>query len=349
MTDAASRHGDRGMPIPDPSSMLSPQELRRTGATIAELQLPSGMIQWFPDGHADPWNHVEAAMALSTVGYLDEAERAYQWLVERQLPGGGWHNYYLADGIEDSKLDTNCVAYIATGVLHHHLVTDDSHFLERMWPTVDAAIEFVLELQTKRGEIIWARRADGSPWSYALLTGSASIGHSLRCASIIAETLGHDRPHWADSRQRLVDVIANQPEAFEPKDRWAMDWYYPVLTGAITGDDARKRMADGWETFIIDGRGVRCVSDRPWVTAAETCECAMALLAVDERAAALALFGWAQRLRDEDGAYFTGIVFPEHLHFPDNERTSYTAAAAILAADAIDGRNPTSTLFTDHR
>ena len=336
------------MRVPAGPAGLTADDLTRTGDSIADLQLPSGMIQWFPGGHADPWNHVEAAMALTTVGRTEEAERAYGWLVDTQLPNGAWHNYYLADGIEDSKLDTNCVAYLATGVWHHFLATGQVGFLERLWPTMEAAIEFVLDMQTRRGEIIWARHSDGRPWSYALLTGSSSIGHSLRCATAVAERLGHDRPHWTEARRRLVDVIANQPEAFEPKDRWAMDWYYPVLTGAVVGDDAAKRMVGGWESFVMTGKGVRCVSDRPWVTAAETCECVIALLAVGDREAALRLFEWAQALRDTDGAYFTGIVFPERIHFPADERTSYTAAAIILAADALAGQNPTSDLFTLH-
>ena len=151
------------MKIPAGPAGLSDQDLLATAATIAELQLPNGMIQWFPGGHADPWNHVEAAMALATVGMTAEAELAYQWLVDLQLPNGAWHNYYLADGIEDAKLDSNCVAYLATGVWHHHLATGDDGFVDRLWPTVEAAIEFVLDLQTRRGEIIWARHSDGLP------------------------------------------------------------------------------------------------------------------------------------------------------------------------------------------
>ena len=320
-----------------------------TADSIVELQLPNGMIQWFPDGHADPWNHVEAAMALATMGRTDEAELAYQWLVDRQRADGSWHNYYLADGIEDSKLDVNCVAYVATGVWHHWLATGDRGFVDTMYPVVARAMEFVLDLQTKRGEIIWARKTDGIPWSYALLTGSSSISHSLRCALDLAELVGDERSYWADARERLVDVIANKPEAFEPKDRWAMDWYYPVLTGAITGDDAAKRMLRQWDQFVMAGKGVRCVSDRPWVTAAETCECVIALLAVDDRPSALKLYRWVQDHRDGDGAYFTGRVYPERVHFPADERSSYTAAAVILAADALAGSNPTSSLFTDHR
>ena len=333
------------MKIPSVEGLLSAEQLRTTAETIAELQLPTGMIPWVPGGHADPWNHVEAAMAMATTGLLDEAELGYQWLIDIQRPDGSWHNYYLADGIEDSKLDVNCVAYIATGVWHHYLVTRDRGFAETLFPVVDAAIEFVLDLQTKRGEIIWARHPDGIPWSYALLTGSSSISHSIVCAMELATELGHERPLWAKARARLVDTIVNHPDAFEPKDRWAMDWYYPVLAGAVTGDDAVKRMMARWDHFVMEGKGVRCVSDRPWVTAAETCECAIAMMTVGDRPNAINLLGWANALRHDDGSYFTGLVFPELVNYPGGERTSYTAAAVILAADAIEGANPTSKLF----
>ncbi len=336
------------MKTPSVDGVLSSDDLHLSAETIAEWQLPSGMIPWFPGGHADPWNHIEAAMALATCGFIDQAEHAYQWLRDLQRPDGSWHNYYLANGIEDAKLDVNCIAYIAAGIWHQYLATDDRGFLESYWPVVDSAMEFVLDMQTKRGEVIWARHSDGRPWSYALLTGSSSICHSLQCAIDIAGKLGHDRGHWVESRDRLVNVIANHPEAFEPKERWAMDWYYPVMTGAIVGDDARKHMANGWETFAMPGKGIRCVSDRPWVTAAETCECVIAHLAAGERSTAFTLFTWAQALRDRDGRYFTGLVFPELVYFPDNERSTYTSAAVILAADALDGSNPTSGLFTNH-
>lgn len=335
------------MKVPAVDGIITEDELRVTGEAIAALQLPSGMIPWYPGGHTDPWNHVEAAMALSTVGRIREAEQAYQWLVDRQRPDGSWHNYYVADGIEDSKLDVNCIAYIAAGVWHHYLATADRTFVESLFGVVDHAIEFVLDLQTKRGEIIWARKPDGLPWSYALLTGSSSISHSLRCAIELADLVGEERPLWADARDRLVSTIANCPDAFEPKDRWAMDWYYPVLSGAVTGDDAVKRMWSRREDFVMAGKGVRCVSDRPWVTAAETCECAIAMLSSGDREAALELFGSAQALRADNGEYFTGLVFPEYVNYPDNERSSYTAAAVILAADALEGANPTSRLFLD--
>jgi hypothetical protein len=328
--------------------VLTRLQLEQTVDSIAAVQLPSGMIPWFAGGHADPWNHVEAAMALALGGRRTEAEHAYEWLRALQRPDGSWHQYYLADRVEEAKLDTNVCAYVAAGIWHHWLLFQDRGFLEAMWPTVERAMDFVLSLQKPRGEIIWAMHADGTPWSYALLTGSSSIAHSLRCAIAIAEALGRERPDWELSAARLAWVIQNEPDAFEPKERWAMDWYYPVLTGMISGDEGRKRLDDGWDTFIMDGHGTRCVRDRPWITAAETCECVLAHLTVGDDERAMLLFDWAQSLREDDGSYWTGIVQPEAKHFPGGERSTYTAAAVVLAADALTRGSTASGLFVDH-
>jgi hypothetical protein len=333
--------------LPEVPGLLSAHQLAVTADSIAEWQLPSGMIPWFPGGHADPWNHVEAAMALDVAGRRADAERAYEWLADLQRPDGSWHQYYLADRVEHDKLDANTISYVAVGTWHHYLTTRDEGFVETLWPTVEAAIDFVLDLQTPRGEILWARHADGTPWTFALLTGSSSICHALRCAIALAEHLGHERPDWELSAARLAHVIAHQhDEAFAPKHRWAMDWYYPVLCGIIRGAEARERLAARYDTFVMDTRGVRCVADRPWITTAETCECMLAHLAAGEREKAVTLFEWAQHLRADDGRYWTGIVYPDAVHFPGNERSTYSSASVVLAADALAGTSATSGLFT---
>ena len=331
--------------------MLSAAELAASVDSIAGVQLPDGMIPWFPGGHADPWNHVEAAMALDVGGHRAEAERAYAWLAAIQRPDGAWHQYYRPGPsgrgpvVEVALLDANVTAYVATGAWHHYLSTGDAGFLDAMWPVVRRAVEFVLALQRPGGEVIWARHADGTPWSFALLTASSSTCFSLRCALAIARCLGRTQPRWLEAASALADAIAHRPTAFLPKDRWAMDWYYPVLTGIVGGEDADLRLAGGWDRFVLDGLGVRCVADRPWVTAAETCEAAIAHMAAGQSEDALRLFAWAQHLRAQDGSYFTGMVHPERIHFPGGERATYSAAAAVLAADVLSGIGPASGLF----
>ena len=331
-----------------PMEIMDISAVRQTGESIAEWQLPSGMIPWFPNGHADPWNHIEAAMALDVSGLQNESVRAYQWLADIQLEDGSWHNYYLDNGIEQDKIDSNCVAYIATGVLHHYLISKDRGFLEAMWDVVEPAINFVLELQTPRGEIIWARHSDGTPWSYALLTGSSSISHSLRSAIAIANELGLEKPQWEEGCQKLTKVLQTTPDAFAPKERWAMDWYYPVLTGVLRGESGINHLKGKSEIFEIESKGIRCVSDRPWVTTAETCECAMAYQGVGDTAHAISLFEQIQDYRNEDGRYLTGMVYPDYVSFPEDEHSTYSAAAVIITADSLIGLTDASQIFSNH-
>ncbi len=339
--------------IPAVDGLITADEVVATAEAIAEWQRPSGMIPWFPGGHADAWNHVEAAMALDIGGLRAEAEQAYAWLASLQRPDGAWHQYYVEsdDGttsIEQDKLDANVCAYVAAGLYHHFLRHKDMGFLESMWPMIEKAVDFVLDLQTPRGEILWARHADGTPWAFALLTGSSSICHSLRSAIAIAHVLGHEKPEWETSTAALHHVVADVPDAFAPKHRWAMDWYYPVLAGVIGGDRGREHLESRYETFAPEDKGIRCVSDRPWITTAETCECAMAYLAVGMRDRALELFERANSQRLDDGRYWTGIVYPQEVHFPAEETSTYSAAAVVLAAEALDGNSPSAALFADH-
>jgi hypothetical protein len=214
-----------------------------------------------------------------------------------------------------------------------------------MWPVVDRALAFVLRYQRDDGAILWSVDPDGHPGRYPLLTGSSSIYHALRCGVACAEALGDERPDWELAAGRLAHAIAHKPQAFEPKHEFAMDWYYPVLSGALAGRAADARIDAWWDTFVMAGRGVRCVSTGPWVTAAETAECALALDAMGRQRQALELLTWAQAHRCDDGSYVTGIVYPDEETFPFEERTTYTSGAIVLAADALSNATPAAGLF----
>ncbi|HXW32463.1 MAG TPA: hypothetical protein VEJ21_05160 [Acidimicrobiales bacterium] len=342
-TAAAVRHEGR---LPEVPGAVGAAQVRQSAESIVAVQRPDGMIPWFEGGHCDPWNHVEAAMALTVAGLHDAARRAYQWLVDSQLGDGSWFNYYLAGaGVKDPRLDTNVCAYVATGAWHHFRITGDLGALGEMWPTLQAAVDFVLRWQRVDGAILWSVDPDGRPGRYPLLTGSSSIYHALRCAVACAETLGFERPDWELAAGRLAHAVAHTPQVFEPKAEFAMDWYYPVLTGALVGRAAENRIDAWWDTFVMEGLGVRCVSTGPWVTAAETAECALALDALGRRDRAMDLLAWTQAHRCEDGSYLTGLVYPEQATFPRGERTTYTAGAVILAADALSDASPAAGLF----
>ena len=185
-----------------------------------------------------------------------------------------------------------------------------------MWPVVQAAIEFALGLQTPRGEIIWRRHEDGTPDTYALLTGSASMYQSLRCAIALADHLGDPQPDWELAAAQLGHAVACHREAFADKSRFSMDWYYPVLGGAVRGAAAERMLKSGWDTFVVPGLGVRCVSDEPWVTGAETCELAMALDAIGRPDQALELFEQIQFLRADGRQLLDRLAVREQQALP---------------------------------
>jgi hypothetical protein len=177
-------------------------------------------------------------MALSACGLTVPARLAYKWLRDTPRPDGSWPRTtggpeaVAAETVADHAAESHHAAYVAVGAWHEYLVTGDRKFTERMWPTVRAAIGWVLDLQALRGEVAWERGAAGEPGEFALLSGCSSILQGLHCAISLAELAGEPQPDWELAAVQLGHALACHPEAFADKSQFAMDWYYPVLGGA---------------------------------------------------------------------------------------------------------------------
>jgi hypothetical protein len=312
---------------------------------IVKTQKPTGEIPWSPGQKTDPWDHVESAMGLAIGGCCKEAKLAFEWLAGAQLQDGSWYSSYMNGLPEDKTRDANMSSYVAVGVFHYYLITGDACFLESMWKTVKRAIEFAIGLQAPGGEIYWAISPEGKVDRMALLTGSSSIYMSIKCALAISQILGRKTDGWAEALLKLEDAIRNKPWLFNmTKSRFSMDWFYPVLTGAITGIEAQKRLTRSWKKFIVKSQGLRCVSDEPWVTIAETCELSLALSAIGNFSLSQILFGWVSAKKYEDGTYWCGFTVPDMIIWPV-EKVTWTNAGVLLAADALYNLTPASRFF----
>jgi hypothetical protein len=331
------------MTVPHVPGVISAELVEQSADAIAATQLASGAIPWHDGGHTDPWDHVQAAMALSATGRVDAAVRAYEWSRSVQRPDGSWAIRYDDDVVTDANTDSNFCAYLATGVWHHWQVTADRDFVDRLWPVVDRGLDAALTMQRGDGAVAWAS-AGGVAMPGALVTGNASIHLSLRCGLALAEVVGETRPGWELAAARLRHALDDHPELFEAKPAHAMDWYYPVLGGALPHDVAAARIDARWDEFVVPGLGSRCVSTNPWVTGAETCELVLALDVLGRAEEARTQLAAMQHLRETDGSYWTGLVYDDDVRWPV-ERTTWTAATVVLAADALSRTTRGSGLF----
>lgn len=338
---------------------------------IRHIQLDSGAIPWFENGKLDPWDHCEAIMALNIVGDSVSAEKAFTWLKENQNKDGSWFAKYFGFDAESKqkdddhfKIETNFVAYPATALWHHFLCFKDADFLSSHFYMIQKAIDFVVSHQTEEGDIQWAlyqtqatleRSAKRSPLEElpkdALVTACASVLRSLECAIAIAETLNEQTyvTRWQHAHKKLADALKNKPWRFDrtwaSKERFSMDWFYPILSGVYSQAEAALRIEQNQDKFIVEGLGCKCVSDEPWVTVAESCELVMALIASGKTTQADTIFHQLLRWQDTDGGFWTGWVYKDKCIWPE-EKTTWTAAAISLAADALYGLTPAQKLFT---
>jgi hypothetical protein len=331
--------------LPFVEGILSADDVAATAASIARMQEPAGGIPWTVGEHTDIWNHVEAAMALLVGGQIEAAERALRWVPTMQRADGSWPMKIVAGEVEDNRGEVNMSAYFAVGVWHHWLVRRDRRFVEELWPSVRAGLDFVVSLQQEWGGIQWTPVDD-----FCLLTGCSSIYQSLRAGVALAELLDEPQPEWELAGGRLGHAIREHADLFADKSKYSMDWYYPVLGGAVRGAAAHELLAGRWDDFVVPELGTRCVDTNPWVTGAETCELVMALDAIGDHERGLQLLSDIQHLRAEDGSYWTGWVYElegyenetPNVYWPV-EHTTYTAAAVLLAVDALGDRFGAST------
>lgn len=315
---------------------------------ILSTQKPSGEIPWSVGDKTDPWDHIEAAMGLTLGGCLDCARQAFLWLSQIQLNDGSWFSAYKDGAPLDRTRESNMSSYLAVGLFHYYLVTGDDGFLAHMWDTMARGIDFAVSLQTTNGEVYWAISPEGHVDKMALLTGSSSIFMSLKCALAIANRLGFAKPEWESAYCRLGQAIKHKSYLFNmTKSRYSMDWFYPILSGVITGGDAHQRIEAYWKKYVIQSQGVRCVSDEPWVTLAETSELSLALSAMGNLDLAKIVFNWISDKKYGDGSYWCGYTYPNMIIWPE-EKITWSNAVVALAADAVYDLSPAGGLFS-HR
>ena len=319
----------------DPNSL---DGLNHLGKFLVDVQFLSGAIPSNQDGSHDPWDHLEALMGLTTLGYKTQALKGLNWMVSNQNQDGSWYNLYQDEKPLELNKQTNHAAYVAVAVWHFYLINNDIKFLQEFWEPVKKGILFSLSLQHDNGAIAWNIDEFEKIDEDYLLTGCSSIAKSLECAIAICQALGDQNyeSEWRIAHSKLIEALENPSGIFDLKkdrSRFSMDWYYPILGGINSKKRINSLTTKIKDSFWIQGLGIKCVSDEPWVTVAETSECSIAYKKIGKDKIALELLHNAISIVDSKGIPYMGWQFHENIYWPD-ETPSWTSAACILAADA---------------
>ena len=223
-----------------------------------------------------------------------------------------WHAYYVGDEVKEHTLDTNVTCYVANGVWHHYLCTRDSGFLEDDVPGRRARDRLRARQPApdrrdrvgRRSRAASKARARCSPDRRASTRRCAARSPPPNASAANGPT-GSCRSARSPSRSRTGPSASSTRTA----GRWTGTTRSSSACSAGTRPKRGSRRS-GTRSSRPD-RGVRCVSDQPWVTAAETCELVMALDAIGLHDRARTLFEWVQFLRHDDGSYWTGMNFAD--------------------------------------
>ena len=108
------------------------------------MQLLSGAIPSNKNGTHDPWDHLEAVMGLTTLGYQAEAIKGFNWMISNQNTDGSWYNLYHDQKPLELNKQTNYSSYLAVASWHFYLLNNYVNFLKNHWEAIKEGIIFSL-------------------------------------------------------------------------------------------------------------------------------------------------------------------------------------------------------------
>jgi len=319
------------------------------GAYIKSIQYKSGAIPSNKDGTHDPWDHIESIMGLNIYKDIEASKSAFNWLTHHQNSDGSWYaKYYKTDAIEKNK-PTHFSPYIAVAALHFFRIFKDINFLQSIWSSIELAVNFSVELQQDNGTIPWSINNNSQIENDYLLTGCSSILKSIECSIALSKILNKTEniEKWKKAHLLLSNAIQDPDGKFDlikDRKRFSMDWYYPILSGCLKQDEKSYYINKIFKDFYLDGIGIKCVIEEPWVTVAETSEFILALMCAGYDDEAKRLLFDVLNISDEDGIPFMGWQYEQNIFWPE-EKPSWTAAALMLSADCVFDYSDASDLF----
>jgi glucoamylase len=208
----------------------------RTGSIIAAPEFDESFSRC--GGYSFCWGRDAAFIttALDKAGLTELSARFYDWALTAQDRDGSWQQRHYHDGslAPSWGLQIDEGASILWGMWQHYIVTQDSTFLERIWPSVERGAGFLVGFIDEETGLplpsrdLWEEREAEHTYSAAAVYGG------LTAAASFAEVCGHHQQAevWRAVAQRIQQAITElcwneQAGTFYRALKWTVyDWQY---------------------------------------------------------------------------------------------------------------------------
>jgi glucoamylase len=159
--------------------------------------------------------------ALDKCGLNSAVEKFYEWAVDVQDEEGSWQQRYHMDGnlAPSWGLQIDETGTLIWGMWTHYEMTQNREFLEKVWDSVEKAVEFMIDFMDEETGLprpsydLWEERVGEHAYSTAAVCGGIKAG--VQIANILGK--GHEKlPVWEKAWR---DMKAAMERNFWREDR----------------------------------------------------------------------------------------------------------------------------------
>ena len=306
------------------------KELYSAKNWILKNQKDNGEILWDDKGKWDFWDHCECLIALSIYEEWEAFRRGLDFCLNMVDQEGLVKSQYINGKISQDYFEAHHAPYIYLPLLQKYYIDNDINYLLKYRSEIHQIYKGTKKFKDADGYYHWALDQNGL-LDDTLVTSSCSLELSRRAYNKICELIQDEE--FIDHNIIISNTKLNSNKFDRGginRSRFSMDSYYPILCDSGTKEDANKIL----NKFYVNGLGIKCVEEEPWVTFAESSECIMALYKVGLKKEATKIFDEVLKHKNSKGYFPTGYQYDLGIYWPEEDST-WTNAAIIMAADCI--------------
>ena len=306
------------------------QELISAKNWILKNQNYNGEILWDDKGKWDFWDHCECLIALSIYEEWDAFKKGLDFCLGKINQEGLVKSQYVNGTITQNYFEVHHAPYISLPLLQKYYIDGDLDYLFSYRSEMHQIFKGTEKFKDAEGYYHWALDESGLV-DDTLVTSSCSLELSRRAYNKICKLINDEK---YIINEEIISPKKLRSKKFDrdgiSRARFSMDSYYPILCNCGTKEDANKLL----NKFYVNGLGIKCVEEEPWVTFAESSECIMALHKIGLLEEAKKIFNEVLKHKNTKGYFPTGYQYDLRVYWPE-ENSTWTNAAIIMAADCL--------------